>query len=233
MEITTASVESGGPPPRDLEATIKVLLAEYGVLAAAISGTWTLGTSRNQLVITALSGMSVALALIANVTGFTGPFFAFALILLPIVTGLGVVTYIRLLESTAETIAYAHGMNRIRHFFVEYAPDAAPYLVLSTHDDLAGFRAAVGFIGGPNPPREVLLGLTHLPGLVVSIVAVSAGLIALVGAGALGYGPSQAAVAGLIVLSLVGLTMARAYFQTVHTTFRSLEVRFPTTSTRK
>ena len=45
-------------------------------------------------------------------------------------------------------IVFARGINRIRHLYVEYAPQMQPYFILSTHDDSesvvgsAGLRAS-------------------------------------------------------------------------------------------
>src|SRR5207249_3212783 len=39
---------------------------------------------------------------------------------------------------------YARGINRIRHLYLEYAPQMQPYFVLSSHDDSASVVGSVG-----------------------------------------------------------------------------------------
>src|SRR5260370_38351129 len=41
----------------------------------------------------------------------------------------------RVLQSGSTDIIYAHGINRIRHLYLEYAPQMQPYFILSSHDD--------------------------------------------------------------------------------------------------
>jgi hypothetical protein len=48
---------------------------------------------------------------------------------------MGLVSFERVLQSEIEDIIYARGMNRIRHFYLEHAPQMHPYFVLSAHDD--------------------------------------------------------------------------------------------------
>lgn len=36
------------------------------------------------------------------------------------------------------------GINRIRHFYIEVAPETAPYFVLSQYDDVPGVRGSMG-----------------------------------------------------------------------------------------
>jgi hypothetical protein len=62
-------------------------------------------------------------------------FRGFALVLLPVVFFLGVVTHGRLLQVNAEWRLYGQGMNRIRHYFLELAPEMERYFVLPATDD--------------------------------------------------------------------------------------------------
>jgi len=56
----------------------------------------------------------------------------------------GLVTFVRALETAVANILYLLGINRIRHYYTEVAPEIAPYFVLSTHDDNAGAMNSVG-----------------------------------------------------------------------------------------
>jgi hypothetical protein len=50
----------------------------------------------------------------------------------------------RVLENGVEDWIYVAGINRIRHFYIEVAPETAPYFVLSAYDDVPGVRASMG-----------------------------------------------------------------------------------------
>ena len=51
---------------------------------------------------------------------------------------LGLVTYVRVLQSSIEDIIYARAINRIRHYYTELDPAKAHYFLLSGRDDLRG-----------------------------------------------------------------------------------------------
>ena len=57
---------------------------------------------------------------------------------------LGLVTYVRVLQSSVEDILYARAINRIRHYYTEIDPSQAHYFLLSGRDDLRGALANMG-----------------------------------------------------------------------------------------
>jgi hypothetical protein len=57
-------------------------------------------------------------------------FYAFALILLPVLAYVGVVTFLRLVQSSMEDIAYAHRIGLLRDFYLRLAPELEPYVVV-------------------------------------------------------------------------------------------------------
>ena len=48
---------------------------------------------------------------------------------------MGLITFERVLQSGLADVIYSRGINRIRHLYLEYAPQMAPYFVLSASDD--------------------------------------------------------------------------------------------------
>ena len=56
-------------------------------------------------------------------------FYAFALILLPVLAFVGVVTFLRLVQSSIEDIAYAQRIALLRSFYLRVSPELQPYLV--------------------------------------------------------------------------------------------------------
>jgi hypothetical protein len=117
-------------------------------------------SARLQLYMSTLSSTIVALALAAQLSGLGPAFLAFATVLLPVIYFLGVVTFGRLLQVSAEWRIYGQGMNRIRHYYVEVAPEMARYFVLPATDDpwasLAGVSASGAGRGRPgsSPPAR-------------------------------------------------------------------------------
>src|SRR5689334_2438489 len=58
-------------------------------------------------------------------------FYAFALILLPVLAFVGVVTFVRLVQSSIEDLAYAHRIALLRSFYLQVSPELEPYLVVA------------------------------------------------------------------------------------------------------
>ncbi len=57
---------------------------------------------------------------------------------------MGLVTFERVIQSSYAVVIYARGINRIRHLYVEYAPQMQPYFILSSHDDTESVVGSVG-----------------------------------------------------------------------------------------
>jgi hypothetical protein len=130
----------GGVAPHVLQ----ILTTEHWSLLSSRSLGYTEAMSRVSMFIAALSGAVVALALVAQATDFGRGFEAFALVLLPVVFFLGVVTIVRLGQVNHEDATWVQGMNRIRHAYLEVAPELAPYFVTGASDDEALLAAGAG-----------------------------------------------------------------------------------------
>ena len=94
--------------------------------------------SRAGIFLTVVSASVVALALVAQATDFGDGFYVFALLVLPIVLVLGVGTLVRLGDALTEDVRLVFGMNRLRHAYLEIAPELEPYFVTSHYDDEEG-----------------------------------------------------------------------------------------------
>lgn len=68
------------------------------------------------------------------------------MVLLPSLLCLGIFTFDRVMHSGMEHTVYTRGINRIRHFYVDVAPEMAPYFVLPTYDDLPGAMLPMGIV---------------------------------------------------------------------------------------
>ena len=87
---------------------------------------------RASIYLAALSGNLVALAFVGQMSRLGAAFYAFALILLPVLAFVGVVTFLRLVQSSIEDLAYARRIALLRSFYLRLSPELEPYLVVVT-----------------------------------------------------------------------------------------------------
>jgi hypothetical protein len=102
-------------------------------------------------------------------------FYAFALILLPVLAFVGIVTFLRLVQSSIEDIAYAHRIGRLRSYYLRASPELEPYLLV-----VRGTRSAAPFDGERSAPGAWQLTLTAAGMVAVVnsvVVAACAGLV--------------------------------------------------------
>jgi hypothetical protein len=173
---------------------LQILTTEHWSLLSARSLGYTEAMSRVSMFIAALSGAVVALALVSQATDFGNGFTAFALVLLPVVFFLGLVTILRLAQINHEDAIWVQGMNRLRHAYLEIAPDLEPYFVTSRYDDEAGVLMSA--MVGRRLPMPIQ-GFVAVPGVVAVLDSVVAAAIAAIAslAADLGTGPALAIAA--------------------------------------
>jgi hypothetical protein len=103
---------------------------EHFNLQTARAMTVSEANGRASIYLAALSGNLVALAFIGQMSRLGAAFYAFALILLPVLAFVGVVTFVRLVQASIEDIAFAHRIGLLRSFYLRLAPELEPYLVV-------------------------------------------------------------------------------------------------------
>ena len=86
---------------------------------------------RASIYLAALASNLIALAFIGQMSRLGVAFYAFALILLPVLAFMGTVTFLRLVQSSIEDIAYAHRIALVRSYYLRVAPELEPYLVVA------------------------------------------------------------------------------------------------------
>ena len=128
----------------DQQSIVAFMTTEHFTLQTARGAANAEISSRLQLFVTSLSGTIVTLALAAQLSGMGQVFQTFALILLPTLYLLGVMTLLRILQATNEWRICGQGMARIRHYFLELSPQISPYLVMPSTDDPRANLGAVG-----------------------------------------------------------------------------------------
>jgi hypothetical protein len=127
------------------ERMLQFMSTEHSVLQAGRSATIFETGGRTAVFLGTVSSALIALAFIGQVSRLGTAFFAFALVLLPTLFFLGLVTFERAMQLGVEDYIYAVGMSRIRHFYVEMVPQAERYFVGSIHDDFSTTLAPTVF----------------------------------------------------------------------------------------
>ena len=90
---------------------------------------------------------TLRMALSMNTTEISGrSSLVFGLVVLAALVVMGLITFERVLESSNTQFMYARGITRIRHLYLEYAPQMQPYFILSAHDDVEGTLTDMGVI---------------------------------------------------------------------------------------
>jgi hypothetical protein len=148
---------------------------EHFNLQTARAVTVSEANGRASIFLAALSGNLIALAFIGQMSRLGAAFYAFALILLPVLAFMGVVTFVRLVQSSIEDIAYAHRIALLREFYLRLSPELEPYLLV-----VRGTHSAAPSRGeGPAPSAwQLTLTAAGMIAVVNSVVVGScAGLV--------------------------------------------------------
>jgi hypothetical protein len=206
-ESVSRVAHAAGTPVRDFGPhALQILMTEHWSLLAARSLVYTEAMSRTSIFVAALTGSVVALALVAQATDFETGFVAFALVLLPVVYFLGVVTMVRLAQVNHEDARWVQGMNRIRNAYLDLAPELEPYFVTSRYDDDIGILQSSVAMRAQPPPTQAFVAI---PGVVAVIDSVVAGAIAGIAGIGLDLGTAVALILGIVffLISLIGFVV--------------------------
>jgi hypothetical protein len=185
------------------EELLTALTTEHFTLQGARSQTVNESSSRGALYIGAVSSALVALGFIAQAK--VGDVFeAFALTVLPTLYLLGLFTFVRLVENSAEDFRYGQAINRIRSYYQELAGDRAELFLLSGHDDRAGVLSNMGARPGSHQQYFTFASTIAVINSVVggSAAAIAAGAFGASLAAATGVGAGAAIVSLVVSLRL-------------------------------
>lgn len=176
-------VVSATPDPRiDLSDHAATFLSseQFSLMSARNIG-YNESFNRISMFLTTLSASAVALALVADASGFGGQFAVFALVLFPIVLFLGIATHARLVQISLEDVHLVAALNRLRRAFVDSAPEIRQYLTTGVSDDEVGVWTTY-LLGRPMPRRHWHQVLVNTPTILATLNAVIAttGIAALV-----------------------------------------------------
>jgi hypothetical protein len=155
----------------------QILATEHWSLLAARSLIWTEALSRATVFLTVLSAAIIALALLADATGFGPHTTTVALVLLPVVLLLGIATYVRQVQINNEEFQLVLAMNRLRHAYLKLEPGLEPYFTTGSHDDEPGLVATY-MLDHPSRRWLVVHFLINTPTIVATVDAALAAAIA-------------------------------------------------------
>jgi hypothetical protein len=157
-----------------------ILATEHWSLLATRSLIWNEAMSRATVFLTVLSASIVALALLADATGFGPQTTTLALVLLPVVLLLGIATYVRLVQINTEEFQLVLAMNRLRRAYLTIEPRLEPYFTTGHHDDERGLVTTY-MLDRPSQARLWLHFLVNTPTIVATVdAALAAAIVVLV-----------------------------------------------------
>ena len=174
---------------------------EHFNLQTARAMTVSEANGRASIYLATVSSNLIALAFIGQVSRLGATFYAFGLILLPVLAFVGAVTFKRLVQSWIEDIAFAQRIARLRAFYLTLAPELEPYMLVVRADRLGTTQPVTQFAPGS---RQLALTTAGMIAVVNSVViAGGAGLVLrALGAASLPITIGFGAAIGLAALSL-------------------------------
>jgi hypothetical protein len=184
---------------REIQRMAQFLTTEHFTLQGLRNGTISEANGRLTHYLSAVGSSIVALAFVADVSELGVAFFAFSLVIFPTLIFLGLMTLVRLLQVGINDTRCVQAINRIRHFYVEVAPEAQQYLSFSHHDDPDAVERTMMTFQAPG----ILQGFASTPGPVIMINSVLSGAFAsLLAAGILSLPLAAVIAIGIVVLVL-------------------------------
>lgn len=226
---TTEVAEPAAIPAGDAqlgEHAPALLAAEHWSLLASRSLIWSEAQSRASVFLTVLSASFIALALLADATGFGAQTTTLALVLLPVVLLLGVAAHIRLVQINVEEFLLVLAMNRLRRAYLTLEPGLERYMTTSGYDDRRG--VFVTYMADQPSQRSMwLYFFVNTPTIVATVDAALATVLAVLGLQAAGAAAAVTAAGGVAAFLLVWGALFTLQWQTQRP-FRDQTPRFPT-----
>ena len=210
-----------------------ILATEHWSLIASRSLIWNEAMSRATVFLTVLSATIIALALLADATGFGSQTTTLALVLLPIVLLLGIAAYARLVQINTEEFEIVLAMNRLRHAYLQLEPGLERYFTTGHHDDERGVIATYMLEG---PSREGTWGrhgwmtvhfLVNTPTIVATVDAALGAAIAVLLLRVTNAPQALVVAGGIVAFLVVWVALASFQLQALRP-LRGSVPRFPT-----
>jgi hypothetical protein len=162
----TTEPGSAGTDEEPRPATVAFLTTEHFTLQGARASTIAESTGRATMFLGSVSGGLIALGLVATATRLGTTFYAFGLVLLPLLAFVGVVSFERTLQSGIEDYGYARRIARLRAYYFDQAPELGPYMLSVPPTERLPVQGL---------PRSRWQGWRSIAGMVAVITAALAG----------------------------------------------------------
>jgi hypothetical protein len=215
--------------PEQIQRLIPMMTTEHFTLETGRGNTIAETNGRVTMLLGTISSTLIALAFIGQISRLGTAFYLFSLVLFPSLFLLGLFTFERVMQSGIEDAIYARGINRIRHFYVEVAPQMAPYFVLSTHDDSRGTMLQMGIVGPAE--QRIFQSFLSTSGMVAVVNSIIAGVFAGLLLGALFSPPLVIPTVVGIVVFAISVWLHQRYNRARWIAMnRSMSVLFPSPS---
>jgi hypothetical protein len=240
QDPSRARSAAGAPDPADGAATVaagvtsdgqlgphaaQLLGTEHWSLIAARSLIWNEAQSRATVFLTVLSASIIALALLADATGFGAHTTTLALVLLPVVFLLGIAAYARLVQINTEEFQLVLAMNRLRQAYLTVEPGLERYLTTGHHDDEQGVIAT--YMLDRTSRRWLWVHfLVNTPTIVATVDAALAAAMVVLGLQAAGAPRAALVAGGVVAFIVVWGVLFRLQLYTLRP-FRHQTPRFP------
>jgi hypothetical protein len=205
----------------------QILGTEHWSLLAARSLIWNEAMSRATVFLTVLSAAIIALALLADATGFGAQTTTLALVLLPVVFLLGLAAHARLVQINAEELQLVLAMNRLRHAYLELEPGLERYLTAGHHDDERGVLATYLLDRPTRTSLGASFALVNTPTIVATVDAALAAAIVVLVLQAVEAPRAVLVAGGAVAFLAVWGVLFRLQLQSLRP-FRNTTPRFPT-----
>jgi hypothetical protein len=228
---SAVAVAAGEASDRPLGPDAAAILAtEHWSLLAARSLIWNEAMSRATVFLTVLSASIIALALLADATGFGSQTATLALVLLPVVFLLGIAAYARLVQINTEEFELVLAMNRLRHAYLEIEPGLERYFTTGHHDDERGVIATY-MLDGPSRSWLWVHFLVNTPTIVATVDAALAAAVVVLLLQVADASRAAMVASGTVAFVVVWGLLFRFQMQTLRP-LRGKTPRFPTPSNR-
>jgi hypothetical protein len=170
---------------------------------------------------------------VAQATSFGQGFRIFALVVLPVVLLVGLGTFVRLFEVNELDIWLVIGMNRLRHAYLEMAPELEPYFVTGHNDDVPSVLQSYspGWAGQSEgfgaAPVSLVSILSSTPHLIAAIDILVAGVFVALLSETFGASIKVSALIGAVCGFVFLVILFRSGMRRISLIQRRYQPRFP------
>ena len=175
LETAVGAQTRSEQPGLDDPRAVDILTTEHWSLLS----TRTLGYqemfARTTIFTAVLSAILVALAFLAQATHFGRETLWLALLLLPVALFIGLTTFVRGVAINREDARWLHGLNLLRHAYLQMVPGLERFFVTGHEPDAD--QQSLGY-GRAQHPANLLNSLTTTSSVVAALNSVLAGALA-------------------------------------------------------